>query len=144
MMRLLQSFRRRQTIRSYRRRLGPALRKRYGRQTTYTPVQVRRTAYETGCPVDELCIAYAMYCSRDDFDSHHAAIGVQCDYDSMRAEAGAVLFDGNPDFSVSDCVDIHSGWFDVGSHHSSGWWDGGSGDSGGGADGGGGGDGGAH
>src|SRR5215469_9455757 len=64
MTRLLQSFRRRWTLRAYRRRLGPALRKRYGKQTTYTPGQVRRTAYETGCPVQDLCFAYSMYCSR--------------------------------------------------------------------------------
>ena len=132
MTRLLQSFRRRWTLRAYRRRLGPALRKRYGKQTTYTPGQVRRTAYETGCPVQDLCFAYSMYCSRDGFDTHHAAIGVQCDYDSMRAEVGTYLFDGNCDFSVADCLDTTS-WtdgFDLGSNDSSGWGDGGSGDGG--------------
>jgi hypothetical protein len=141
-------------MRAYRGRLGRGLKSRYGKQDTYTPGQVRRTAYETGCPTDDLCIAYAMYCSRDDFDSHHADIGVQCDYDSMRAEVGSVLFDGNSDFSVSDCLDTHSGLFgiDFGSHHGAGWGDAGGGDSGGhdgggGSDGGGdggGGDGGGH
>ena len=69
-----------------------------------------------------------------DFDTHHAAIGVQCDYDSMRAEVGTYLFDGNCDFSVADCLDTTS-WtdgFDLGSNDSSGWGDGGSGDGGGG------------
>ena len=135
-MRLLQSFRRRRTLRAYRRRLGPALRKRYGKRTTYTPGQVRRTAYEIGCPIQDLCFAYSMYCSRDDFDAHHAAIGVHCDYDSMRTEVGTYLFDGNSDFSVGECLDTTS-WtsgFDFGSDHSQGWGDGGSGDGGGGGD----------
>lgn len=142
MMHLLQSYRRRWMLRSYRRRLGPALRKRYGRQTTYTPGQVRRTAYEIGCPTQDLCFAYSMYCSREDFDLHHAAIGVQCDYDSMRAEVGTYLFDGNSAFSVGDCLDTPPwlGSFDFGSNYSSNdssaWGDGGSGDGGGGTDGG--------
>jgi hypothetical protein len=137
-MRLLQSFRRRQAIRAYRRRLGPALRKRYGRQTTYTPGQVRRTAYEIGCPTWDLCYAYSMYCSPEVFEAHHAAMGVQCDYDSMRAEVGSILFDGNSDFSVSDCLDTSS-WtsgIDFESQDLPGWADGGSTDGGGGADGG--------
>ena len=73
----------------------------------------------------------------------HAAIGVQCEYDLMRGEVGAYLFDGNPDFSVADCLNPTPsiGGFDLGSHHLSGWGDGGSGD-GGGSDAGGGGDGG--
>jgi hypothetical protein len=140
MMRLLQSFRRRKAIRAYRRRLGPALKKRYGKQATYTPGQVRKTAYGIGCPTDQLCYAYSMYCSQEDFQVHHAAIGVHCDYDSMRAEVGTLLFDGNSDFSVGDCLDTSS-WssgIDFGSHDTSGWGDGGSTDSGGGGDDGGG------
>jgi hypothetical protein len=91
---MLKTIKKRLAIRSYRNKLGPWLQRRYGGRANYTPLQVRNCALSTGVNLDYLCFAYAMYCTRDDFNAHHAATGETCDghvcnYDAMQAEIGA-------------------------------------------------------
>jgi hypothetical protein len=81
-------LRKRRALRRFRRELGPALRRRYGRERFYTPEQVRRTANDQGIGNDHICFAYAMYCDRESFDAHHRAAGEDCDYVAMRADLG--------------------------------------------------------
>ena len=86
----------RRAIRRYRRRLGSALRRRYGREQHYTPEQVESTVVTKGLGIDFLCFALAMYCSRESFNAYHAARGEVCDYDAMRSDAGVGACDGAP------------------------------------------------
>src|SRR6476646_10246817 len=83
---MLRWFLQKLALRSYRRKLGPALIRRYGRELHYTVAQVRKTAETLGLNRDWLCYAYADYCSRDDFDAHHAATGETCSWTEMRHE----------------------------------------------------------
>lgn len=85
---MIKMIKKRVAIRSYRSKIGPWLQRRYGGRANYTPLQVRNCALSTGVNLDYICYAYAMYCSRDDFNAHHAATGETCNYDTMQAEIG--------------------------------------------------------
>lgn len=131
---MFKAIKKRLAIRSYRNKLGPCLQRRYRRHANYTPLQVRNCARSTGVSLDYLCFAYAMYCTRDDFNAHHAATGETCDgqacdYDAMRGEIGA----GVPvsDSGHSFGSDSDGGWFDSGDNSADSGWDGGGGSDGG-------------
>ena len=133
------TLKKRLAIRSYVRKLGPALRRRYGRQHHYTPEQVRRTASLTSVNTDYLCYAYCIYCSREAFELHHRQTGEPCNYDAMRTEVGAGHFRGDTSFDANDAIDAttnhHSGnswWGTDGSSDSGSWSDSSGGGSGGG------------
>lgn len=79
-------------IQSYRTRLGEFLLTRHGRRVCYTTEQVRQGASELGLDLILICYAFAMFCTRDSFNAHHAATGRHCDYDSMQAEIAAADF----------------------------------------------------
>lgn len=101
-------------IRSYIKKLGPELRRRYGAQSKYSPAQVRATIQSKRFDADRGCYAMAMYCDRADFDRHHQSTGESCSYDTMRAEIGSRLFGGNTTFDVASLVNVseNSGLFD--------------------------------
>jgi hypothetical protein len=131
---MISLIRRRLAIRSYAKRLGGQLRKRYGRRKVYTPAQVRRTAEQGGFNLTYLCYAYCIYCDRAAFVDHHRATGEACDFDVMRSEVAGRFFDGDPSFDASDVNERGDG-AEFGGDHSS--WDHGVGDGdlGGGGDG---------
>ncbi len=83
---MIRWLQKRLALRRYRRELGPSLVARYGRERHYTVNQVRKTAEVLGLNTDYLCYAYADYCSRADFDAHHASTGETCDWEAMREE----------------------------------------------------------
>jgi uncharacterized membrane protein YgcG len=127
MHRMLTALKKRLAIRSYVRKLGPALQRRYGRKRYYTPEEVRRAARDTGVNTDYLFYGYSLYCSRGAFDEHHRETGEHCDYDAMRAEVGAAHFEDSTSFDATHVIDTGAS-----SHHSgSGWGDSGGGESGG-------------
>ena len=126
---MLKALKKRIAIRSYRNKLGPCLQRRYGRRPNYTPLQLRNAALSSGVNLEYLCFAYAMYCTRENFDAHHAATGETCDghaciYDAMQAETGA----GGPVSGSGHSFDSSDNSAD------SGGGDGGGGDGGGGGD----------
>ncbi|CAN5672021.1 hypothetical protein BH09MYX1_BH09MYX1_41290 [soil metagenome] len=96
---MLSWLRKRLALRGYRRKLAPALIRRYGRETHYTPAQVRKTVEALALSVDYVCYALAAFCERTAFDAHHQALGEACDWTEMRGELTA----------------SHS--FDIGDHH---------------------------
>jgi hypothetical protein len=102
---ILASYRKRRALRSYRSTLGARLRGRYGTRQSYTPDEVRDTARWCGVSDVFLCYALAMYCERAAFDAYHAANGEACDYDAMRHEIGARLFDGDTSFDGATLTD---------------------------------------
>ncbi len=139
------TLRKRWAIRSYMRKLGPVLRRRCGRRSSYTPDEVRRAARVSGVNTDYLCYAYCIYCSREDFDQYHRQTGEYCNYAAMRQEIGSMYFRGNTSFDATDAIGTNphsseSSWFgSENSSHSDSWGDSGNAGSGGG-DGGSGGD----
>jgi hypothetical protein len=130
---MLQAFRKRRAIRSYRTQLGPYLEKHYGKQKHYTPAQVKAGAQQLGLATDPLCYGFAMYCDRADFVTYHQSIGQHCDYDAMQSELAVGGGSNLGDFFSSHegvACDHHGG------HGASGFdgggFDGGDGDGGGG------------
>jgi uncharacterized membrane protein YgcG len=136
------SIMRRRSIRLYVKRLGPLLRKRYGRSRNYTAGQIRQTVTNAGMPVAHICFAYAMFMPHEEFDALHRELGETCDYQAMRQEVADLHFSGDSTFSVEVVLQADSfGGGDGGFGGDSAGGDGGGG--GGNGGGGGGGNGGA-
>ena len=85
-------------------KLGPLLRNRYGRRKYYSHKQVLTTVHSQGWSGDYICVAYALYCSRDQFDAVHREMGEDCNYDDMRSEAVPSLYSHKPDFNADDVI----------------------------------------
>lgn len=83
---MLEVIKKRAAIQSYRTQLGTFLAARHGKRSSYTTQQVQQCASEHGLDLLFICYAFAMFTTRDAFNSHHAASGRNCDYDLMRAE----------------------------------------------------------
>ena len=83
---MLEANKKRFAILSYRTKLGQFLTSRHGKQAVYTTEQVRQGASDLGLDLLLICYAFAMFCTRETFNSHHAASARHCDYDSMRNE----------------------------------------------------------
>lgn len=134
---MFRAIKRHLAIRGYRKKLGPWLERYYGWRGNYSPKQVRSGVSTLGLAAGPICYAYAMFCTRSDFDAHHAAIGESCDYAAMHSEVSSY---GSSSDAGSHGGDPASGFFDsAGESGESGGGDSGGGD-GGGGDGGGGGD----
>jgi hypothetical protein len=76
----------RTAVQSHRARLGAFLTARHGRRAAYTTEQVRQGVAELGLDLLFLCHALARFCTRKDFEAHHATSGCQCCYDLLRDE----------------------------------------------------------
>jgi hypothetical protein len=126
---MIQAVKKRLAIRSYRKKLGPWLEQNYGWRATYSPKQVRSGASTLGLATDPLCYAYVMFCTRSDFDAHHAATGEACDYDAMHFEVSAIESSGSAASHGGD-----SGGFDSAGDSGDSGGDSGGGDGGGGGD----------
>lgn len=104
-------------IRVYARRIGRLLQAKYGKQETYTPVQVKTTIVEWGYSTNYDCFGLAMYCNDLDFTEYHRAIGESCNYAAMRGEIGNCLFGANVDFSPSSLIATDFSFDATGHHH---------------------------
>ena len=124
---MLRVIKRRFAIRDFRKKLGPYLERQFGWQAKYSPQQVRSGTSALHLSFADICYAYAMFCTQADFDSHHAASGEQCDYETMHAEA--MSFGTGSQGESPSHHDSGGGSFDSHSHDSGGS-DGGGGDGG--------------
>jgi hypothetical protein len=109
---------RRKAIWQYARQLGTLLQNKYGKQQTYTPLQVKTTLIECGYSSDYDCYGLAMYCNDLDFAEYHRSIDEYCNYESMRSEISECLFSTDREFSPAslgeasfqiDSRDAHTG-----------------------------------
>ena len=114
-------------IRSYVRRLGPELVRRFGKKRYYTPEQVPAAVRRGGFSEADICYAYSMFCSREAFNEHHAQVGETCNFDAMRAEVAESHFGGNTEFEPASVIhhaesfsDSAHGGYDDGGHHDAG------------------------
>jgi hypothetical protein len=105
---MIRAIKRPLAIRSYRNKLGPWLEQHYGWRASYSP-QVSLGASTLSLATDPLCFAYAMFCTRSDFEAHHAATGESCDYDGMRAEIFGIESSGEAGWLSGDAG---GSWFD--------------------------------
>lgn len=95
-----------EAVREYLGKVGPDLRKRYGKRSSYSPEQVRRSVEGQGLGIDYVCFAYCMYCSPADFDLVHSATGEVCDCVAMRSLVGDTFFAGSPTFDALGFADF--------------------------------------
>jgi hypothetical protein len=114
---MLRWIRKRLALRAYRRRLGPALVRKYGKRTTYSIDQVRETAAAERLNLDYVCYGYAAFCSSDTFSSHHEAIKQVCDWQAMREEIGWWYADPAEHFDHGHRHDQVGGWGGYDTHH---------------------------
>jgi len=91
-------------IKKIAKHLPKALVSGYGGTELFTPGQVGAAMEKTGCNSDYIDHAYAMFCSKDDFDSISDG-----DYDLLHKEVGDFCFGGNESFSFSDAVSFSEG-----------------------------------
>ena len=95
-----------EAVRVYLGKVGPDLRRKHGKRSSYSPEQVRRSVESQGLGVDYMCFAYCMYCSPADFALVHAATGEVCDYLAMRSLVGDTFFAGSPTFDALGFADF--------------------------------------
>jgi hypothetical protein len=120
---------RRRAIWLYARQLGTKLQAKYGKQATYTPLQVKTTLTEWGYRTDYDCYGLAMYCNDTDFVEYHRSIDESCNYEAMRIEISECLFSTDREFSPATLADAsfqldasryhhHDGGYSDAGHHS--------------------------
>jgi uncharacterized membrane protein YgcG len=150
------SARQQVAVQKYVKHVGPELRKRYGKQSRYTPAQVKQTVNASGYSSRDDCYAFALYCSEDDFVDYHRSLGESCDYNSMRSEISdsfGFIFPSGSTFDAAEVIDNSdrfssisietttdnsgSSWFSLGDFGGGSSSDSGGGSDGGGSDGGG-------
>lgn len=84
-------------IKKIARELPPFLVGGYGNCECYTVPQVERAMSETGCNLNFMDHALAMFCDRETFSS-----ASEESYEALREAVGDVCFEGNADFTLSD------------------------------------------
>ena len=105
------NLKRRRAIKRYAKKLGPVLKKRYGKSKHYTSGQIRTAVTKRRLSHNHICYAYAMYMDKPSFTKLHEELGKECDYDSMRNEIGTLCFSGDSNFTSSDAIN-YSGFTD--------------------------------
>lgn len=70
--------------RRFGRDVGRELVQKFGRKPYYTRIEIKRVTRRLDFPDLWDCWAYSLFMSHVEFDDHHAAIGVACDYAAMR------------------------------------------------------------
>jgi len=101
-------FMRRRAIRTYAKKLGPLLRRRYGRSGSYTAGQIRTTIERERLPANHMVYAYAMFMDQPGFDAAQTDLGPVGDYEATRQEIGDLCFGGNSSFSAADLASYGS------------------------------------
>lgn len=104
---MFQGFFKARKIKKYAKKLPQDLKANYGYQKFYSKEQVdaaiqrKRIGNRGGIVVTDVCYAYAMYCSPEEFKEIHDNAGQSCDYYAMRNDVSNTLFNGAIGFSFS-------------------------------------------
>jgi hypothetical protein len=95
-------LKRRRAIKTYVFRLSRELVARFGEKTYYSMDHINRAF--AGGKYDKTFIsyAYALFCSRTEFDDYFSQLKVNCTYDGLREFASKKYFNGVVDFNASD------------------------------------------
>ena len=98
--------------------MGKILVEENGKQEFYKPEAVERahkkSKWNNG--IDFSCWAMCLFCSHEDFDSHHESTGETCDYVAMKAELldGISLSSGTIDWGSLPSKEMDASWLDLG------------------------------
>lgn len=105
---MFNTYLKKRNVKKYVKKLPARLKKLYGKNKYYTKAQVDRAIRETRCSTSDVCYAYAIYVSPEEFDHIHRVNGEQCDYGAMRNEIGDICFKGESNFTATELVDSAS------------------------------------
>ena len=115
---MLNGYFKKRRIKRFANKLPRELRRLYGKYEFYTKGQVDRAVKNRfrvgsfgGVAVTDVCYAYAMFCSPEEFERIHDETGEICNYESMREEISETCFSGSSGFSVGDLSTYSSGAF---------------------------------
>jgi|GEM_PF-1778405 len=98
------NLKRRRAIKKYAKKLGPTLKKNYGRSKYYSPGQIKTAATKAKLSISHIDVGYAMYLEKNKFETLHQELGKQCNYDDIRTEIGNLCFSGDNTFTTSDTM----------------------------------------
>src|SRR5687767_11906745 len=85
-------------LRKWTRKMGPLLAKNYGRQRSYTPAQIRRTALGLGLSEAAVIHLYACYLSEKEFRTLHAGSPHEHSYHDLRDNHADASWETNSSF----------------------------------------------
>jgi hypothetical protein len=95
-------LKRRRAIKTYVFRLSLELSDRFGQKTYYTMDHINRVFEGGKYDKTYISYAYALVCSRAEFDEYFSQLKVKCTYDGLREFASKKYFNGVIDFNASD------------------------------------------
>jgi len=91
-------------IRSYVRRLGSELVRRFGKRGFYSVEQVTQAVQRGKFSAAFIAYAHATFCSQADFDAHYGPLGVSCSYQGLRGTVGRRYLSGRIDFDAATVI----------------------------------------
>ena len=110
MFRLLK---RRKAIKNFVFKLPLELHRRFGEKRYYSFAEVDRLLADDKYDRAFSAYAYALFCSRKDFDAYFSALKVNCTYDGLRKFAARKYFKGIIDFDAPAIVRFAEGVGDM-------------------------------
>jgi hypothetical protein len=101
---MTRQIKRYRAIRSYAKRLGPELARRWGTHRHFTIDQVTHAAQGAGFSTDFIAYAHALFCRRSEFDAYYGPLRVACTYEGLRSVVARRYFDGVTDFDAASII----------------------------------------
>ncbi len=92
----------RKSIVTLRNRLSSALANDYSRSDYYTVKQVNATLNRCNISRKNEIFAFAIFCTKDDFDNNVENHSLGDDYDSLRDTIGDLIFNGSHDYKQKE------------------------------------------
>jgi hypothetical protein len=91
-------------IRSYVRRLGAELVRRFGKREFYSVEQVTQAVQRGKFSAAFIAYAHATFCSQTDFDAHYEPLRVSCSYQGLRRTVSRRYLSGRLDFDAATII----------------------------------------
>lgn len=104
MMKLLKTIKHRRIIKTYARKLGASLIRRYGSSEYYTSGQVNMTLQLLTLPASHAFIGHAMFLDEPSFNQIYQELQEEFNYQETRQEISDVCFGGQGNFSITDVI----------------------------------------
>jgi hypothetical protein len=101
---LFRLLKKRRAIRSFVYQLPLELWRRFGEKTYYSFEQIDRIFKDGEYNRAFSAYAYAILCSRSDFDGYFDGLNVKCTYDGLREIVADKYLDGHTDFDAPTLV----------------------------------------
>ena len=105
---MLERIKKHFALKSYVKKLGPLLRKKYGKLKSYTAGQVKTTIQINGLDEYYVCYAYVLFCKQSTFNQEIDGREDHLDYKTIKNELGDKFFKGEQNFNTSDVMKIGS------------------------------------